>query len=457
MTPNPVEVLRRQISADPALRAVVNAILDRCDREGTLPKQMLLRCRSGAEREAAVRLLSPAAVKASADDECGTLRLDLARAGQRLQEEDGNALEIVLYQAAGRRPRNLREEKQELARQAAAAALGMAESHSGVAASFLRDAAGQLARGKGELFLMAQQQGLPRLEDELSLTAACLALAEQNERSLRLANFSRQATGSTKGLRPGDGRYERVADALLRHLPELDLWVGAEAPPDSAARRRLAFEALQIFRNETPIDVLCYGHLVLEKRGRRIEEVAAHRELGEPARLLLLHLRNARVAEIRARRVVSIENETTFNDYVDWVRAHGDDQIVLCSQGQANWALVRILRLLAEAAPEVPMLHWGDLDRFGVLILRSLRRRTGLPVEPLWMDAETFHRAAPEGISLPPGEREEIELLLRHSPGAVGSDLLEAIRQAGRWVEQEAVAETVLPILQSWTAVLPEP
>jgi hypothetical protein len=149
---------------------------------------------------------------------------------------------------------------------------------------------------------------------------------------------------------------------------------------------------------------------------------------------------------MRASRVVSIENETTFNDYVDWVRAHGDDQIVLCSQGQANWALVGILRLLAEAAPELPIFHWGDLDRFGVLILRSLRCRSGLSVEPLWMDVETFRRAAPGGIPLPPGEREELDFLLRQSPGAICNDLLDAIRQTGRWVEQEAVAEAVLDL-----------
>jgi hypothetical protein len=131
---------------------------------------------------------------------------------------------------------------------------------------------------------------------------------------------------------------------------------------------------------------------------------------------------------------------------VDWVRTQGDDQIVLCSQGQANWAVVRALRLIAEAAPGIPILHWGDLDRFGVLILRSLHRRSGLRVEPLWMDVETFRCTALTGIPLPPGEREEIDSLLRQSPGAIGSDLLDAIRQAGRWVEREAVAESVLDL-----------
>ncbi len=439
-----VEELAAQLAADPALGAVIHAILDRCDRDGSSPKQMLLGCGSEQEREAAVRLLSAAAVKPSADRGRAVMRLDLARAAQKLAAEGGPPLESILYAAAGRPPRNLRAEKEALANRAAAAALALAARQAGLAARFLQEAAPSLARAKGELFDLAASHGLDRLCEELRQTASCLHLAETNDRPVRLANFSLRATGSSKGLRPGDGRYERVADALLRYLAPLADWVNAESPPDPASRRRLALEGLQIFRNESAVDVLCYGHLVLEKRGRRLEQVAIHRELGEPARLLLLHLRDVRVAEIRASQVLSVENETTFNDYVDWMRRQGDDQVVLCSHGQANWALVRLLRLLADAAPRVPLVHWGDLDRFGVLILRSLRRRTGLPVDPLWMDPATFQRLSHAGLPLPPGEREEIDALLRQSPAAVGSDLLEAIRRAGVWVEQEAVAERVL-------------
>jgi hypothetical protein len=372
---------------------------------------MTLRCRSVEERDAAVRLLSVAAVDHTRDGDL-TVKLDLARADARLREEGTPGLLHILHAATGRTARNLRAETAALGKGAARTALALADRHAGAAAGFLCAAAAALEACRGELFELARSAGLDRLSAELDVLARCIEMAERNERPLRFANFARRATGSTKGLRAGDWRYICLADALLRHVPGLADRVSSEGPLEVANRRRLALECVNIFRNETPIDVLCYGHLVLEKQGRRLDAAAAHRELGEPARLLLLHLRGARVAEIRAERVISIENETTFNDYVEWLRASGRNEMVLLSEGQANWAVVRLLRLVAEAAPSLALAHWGDLDRFGVLILRSLRRRTGLRIEPQWMDARTFERCRDASIPLPEGELEEIDRLL---------------------------------------------
>ena len=441
MSVDPVKSLRAELARDGAMSAVVNAILDRCDRTGALPGQMTLRCRLAEEQEAAMRLLSPAAVHVAVDSRA---RLDLARADARLRAEGWPGLAEVLYAATGRPPRNLRGEAAVLGARAVEVAAALGDRHAGAAARFLRTTAERLAQCHGEFFEMARSGGLSKLEEELDVVARCIELAERNGGPVRLANFARLATGSTKGLRAGDRRYVRVTDALLAHLPGLVERVAGEGLREPADRRRFALECLNIFRNETPVDVLCWGRFVLEKQGRRLDAPALHHELGEPCRLLLLHLRDARAAAVRAERVVSIENETTFNDYVEWLRARGRDEIVLLSEGQANWAVVRLLRLLAEAAPALPLAHWGDLDRFGVLILRSLRRRSGLAIEPCWMDAAVFERCKAAGLPLPGGEREEIEALISAAPEEVGSGLLRAIRDSGVWVEQEAVAEAVL-------------
>lgn len=446
MSRDPIESVRARLAADGALRVVVTAILDRCDCRGNLPKRMALRCRTREEQEAAERLLSAAAVRPLHHGRA--VRLDLARADAALRAEGWPGLSEVLYAAADRQPRNLHGEAAALGERAAARALSLAEQQRDAAAAFLRVQAERLATCRGELFDLARAKGLTRVEAELSVVARCIELAEHNDQPVRLANFARRATGSTKGLRAGDRRYARVTDALLQHLPGLAERVAAEGNRELAERRRLALECLSIFRNETPIDVLCYGHIVLEKQGHRFDAAALHRALGEPCRMLLLHLRDARVVELRAERVVSIENETTFNDYVEWLRVRDRDEIVLLSEGQANWAVVRLLRMLAAAAPGVPLVHWGDLDRFGVLILRSLRQRTGLPIQPWWMDVPTFERFAQVGLPLPDGEIEEIDSLLAKPSAEVGTDLLGAILDAKRWVEQESVAEEMLGLRQ---------
>ena len=435
--------LRDWISRDLDLRTVVLALLDRCDRTGNLPAKMIYRCERDGERDALIRLLSAKAAKPVAGNVLA-VHLDLEKADLALREDGGPSLQELLYQAAGRVPRDVKGEKAVLAVRASESVTSLADGASGAARSFLLDMADRLSRGQGELFRQVWENGLEGMMRELQTVARCIAAAEVNDGPVRLANFSRRALGTTKGLRSGDARHIMVADALLRFLPGLSDRVEAESPRDPSQRRRLALECLGIFRNETPVDVLCFGSFVLKKRGARLDSPEAHRALDEPVRLMLLHLRDARVSRIRATRIVSIENETTFNDYVDRQKEGGGEEIVLCSQGQANWAVVRLLRLLHEAAPSVPVFHWGDLDRSGVLILRSLRHRSGVPVQPLHMDRETFRRFSPEGLPLPPGEKEEIGTLLKKLRGNVGDDLLAAIRDTGKWVEQETVADAVL-------------
>ena len=431
------------MARDRELRTVVLALLDRCDRTGSLPGKMVYRCARDGEKDVLVRLLSAKAVRPVAGDALAVL-LDLEKAERALQEDGGSSLRDLLYEAAGRAPRDLKGEKAAMAARAGGTVITLADAAEGTARAFLLDAAGRLSRRQGDLFRQAWENGVECVTQELGFVARCIAAAEVNEGPVRLANFSRRATGTTKGIRTGDARYILLADALLRFLPGLADRVEAELPRDPSERRRLALECLGIFRNETPVDVLCFGSFVLDKRGARLDAPVAHRTLGEPVRLMLLHLREAHATQVRASRIVSIENETTFNDYVDQLREEGGEEIVLCSQGQANWAVVRLLRMLHEAEPTVPVFHWGDLDRFGVLILRSLRRRSGVPVQPLHMDPETLRRFSAEGLPLPPGEREEIEILLKRSVDDIGNDLLAAIRDAGKWVEQETVADVLL-------------
>src|SRR5437867_7832299 len=138
------------------MSAVVNAILDRCDRTGALPGQMTLRCRSAEEQDAAMRLLSPSAVHVVVDSRA---RLDLARADARLRAEGWPGLAEVLYAATGRPPRNLRGEAAVVGTRAGEVAAALGDRHAGAAARFLRTTAERLAQCHGEFFEMARSGG----------------------------------------------------------------------------------------------------------------------------------------------------------------------------------------------------------------------------------------------------------------------------------------------------------
>ena len=134
------------------------------------------------------------------------------------------------------------------------------------------------------------------------------------------------------------------------------------------------------------------------------------------------------------------ENLTPYLDYVDALIDRGiRDEIAVCASGQASWAVVRLIELSARHA--LPMRFAGDLDRSGVLILRSLRKRTGARIEPLCMGAATHRRFADRGQPISAREATLLTTMLAADPpDAPCHPLLAELDKTGVWVEQEAFA-----------------
>jgi hypothetical protein len=136
------------------------------------------------------------------------------------------------------------------------------------------------------------------------------------------------------------------------------------------------------------------------------------------------------------------ENQAPFLDYIE--RADPRRELVVLARGQASWAVVTLLRLCAPA--RAPIRHAGDLDRTGILILRSLARRVDAPIEPWAMDAAIHRRfAGSVGRAIEPDERGRIARLLAiDDPAAPCHELLRALHRTGIWVEQEAFSHLLL-------------
>jgi hypothetical protein len=263
--------------------------------------------------------------------------------------------------------------------------------------------------------------------------------------TVRAQTLAARALGSSKALRRSGELFRWVSDAIVAHDPRTRRLLDEEGvPPTAAAERANALEVNGVLFDEAAASVLCFGPIAYTKRGQRFDGVARHAALGESSRIVVQQLRDAVLERPAARRVTIFENLAPYLEYVDVCVARGRvDEIVLCSGGQANHAVVGLLRRIAAYA--IPTRHAGDLDRSGVLILRSLAKRTGAKIVPMHMDAATHRRFADRGQPISSAERGRLAALVQSDdPSALAHDLLRVLHSTGVWIEQEAYADDVL-------------
>lgn len=288
----------------------------------------------------------------------------------------------------------------------------------------------------------ASRDGVRRALDVAHCVVLCLDALPALRGPIRLQNFSARVLGSSKLLRIGTDVHRELGTALLAYDVSTKAWLeeGTILQPDA----QTVLDLHGVYHDESAASVLCFGALVYEKHGQRFDHVARHAALGESSRLLLQQLREARFVEPPARRVTIFENLTPYLDYVDACVRHSlGDEIVLCASGQASWAVVSLLESLARF--DLSFRYSGDLDRAGVMILRSLQQRSGAPLTPLLMDAATLVRFSGRGQPLPADELRRIaQRIQRDVPGAACAGLLKAMLNERVWVEQEAFHEDCL-------------
>ncbi len=419
----------------PELRAILSALLDRRERLGRLPSRVTMDVPEGVALELR-QIMSPRAVKVV---HARRVRLDLAEANRVLAAQGHPALDNLLYQVLQRAPRSLPEERAAIRAELLAGLRALQpQARAECSRRYLAAATEQVSRNVGACMRAASTEGAAAALDEERILVRTLDAVLENSTPIRLQNFSARLDLGSKGLSPGSDRYRRVCEALLLHDEETRAVVEDRCPADYRAAGRLALEAHHVLRDEAAVSVLCFGPIVYEKGGTRFDHVARHAQMGECTRLTLQQLRGAVVNELDASTVTVVENQTPFLDYVDVLKEGGiRDEIVLASDGQANWAVVALIRLLAIQGARVR--HCGDLDRSGVLIMRSLANRAQCPIHPFWMDAEVHTRFVDRGLRVPEEEGRRLDALVaQDSKEDMGHDLLATVQRTRTWIEQEA-------------------
>jgi len=131
---------------------------------------------------------------------------------------------------------------------------------------------------------------------------------------------------------------------------------------------------------KNPGYVYMKGNVVISCSGEIIDLKKLYGEIGLSTSLI----ENLEVKSIGAKRVITIENLTTFHSYIS------KDDFVIYLGGYHNEVRRKFLVKLYKSCFDAEFFHWGDIDLGGFRIFNHLKSKTGIPFIPLYMDKSTL-------------------------------------------------------------------
>lgn len=431
-------VVRNWLEATPGAVDAAEWLLDRAEAVGEIPKQPTFDV-GVPWQDALTSLFSARFVRLSERGRRFTIHFDR---WELEQFGESGVLLPVLAEARGRALVSRRHQRQQ--RQAQLSELlNRYASNEGLPGHVARRELEKLDLMQGRFWSRSSRWSCEETDREVGRYFKLLCHAEglrrDSSRIERIVHVSRVVAGDTHWLRPHNRIWRDLAEEVLDFDAELKSRLNGPQGREDLTR---ALAEIGIVENLTSVVVLVYGHFTLRRGGASWSwpEEAARERL--PIWLSAVHLKDSQIVPAAAiTAVISVENETSF---LDLIECHvGDPTFVLVyTEGQANRAVVGLLRLLSDAAPTARFQHQGDLDLPGVRILASLTERTGLRIQPANMDAETHRQFEQYGIPLTEGEHAEVTRALTEGKLPC-QDLLERLATSGKRIEQETITADV--------------
>ncbi|MCH8042510.1 MAG: DUF2399 domain-containing protein [Planctomycetes bacterium] len=424
--------LRQWLNETPGAADAADMILRKAESKGSVPAQITCPV---AQHTALVTFFSDKYVRRGTDpDKCKLLF-------SRWEAEMLGGEEIFLPALAAARGRKLRNRRQERQNRAERIRTELAPhvGENGLPGLVAQRELGLLDQQKGRFWHRSDKWQLNQIGPQIRRYIALLQFVEdlrsEPTRMERIVHASRKVAGDTHWFRPGNQVWRDLAGDELQFTPlphEVHELLGDK---ERAIR---ALSLVGLVENLTSVTVLVFGRFALLRRGTQWNWATEAAEQQLPIWLSAQHLSNTHVVpNSSVHCVISVENETSFLDLIEL--HHDDDETVLVyTEGHANRAVVALLRLIARACPQAMFHHQGDLDLYGVRILASLIDRTGLSIEPMYMDVETHQRFESTALPLTDHEHDEIVQAVKdqHLPCL---ELLRRISKTGLRVEQEAI------------------
>lgn len=142
-----------------------------------------------------------------------------------------------------------------------------------------------------------------------------------------------------------------------------------------------------VLDNPVPIDM--YGNCIMTKSKKEVDFTTDENGLA----LYPSFYNEAEILSLDIRRVITIENKTSYHDYLRYVQSE-DKELVIYLGGFHNNIRTILLKKIYDYSLKnklkIQFYHWGDMDLGGFSILVNLINKTGIPFQPMYMDEITY-------------------------------------------------------------------
>ncbi len=195
--------------------------------------------------------------------------------------------------------------------------------------------------------------------------------------------------------------------------------------------KETVFEECNVLK--TPTYVSVKGKAILMIAGQTVD---LSKLMGDIA-LSTESLKELESVKVTGKRIVTVENLTSFHNY-GAAKQESDDFIIYLG-GFHNRAKREFLMKLYEQNKDKEYRHFGDIDAGGFYILEHLKRKTGIPFVSLCMDINTLEKYMEHTKALTVNDRKRLELLLNKLE--CDREVVEFMLNKDCKLEQEAVYE----------------
>lgn len=142
-------------------------------------------------------------------------------------------------------------------------------------------------------------------------------------------------------------------------------------------------------------------------------------------------LKHIKYVEVFDEKVVTVENLTSFN------RAEAVNTFYIFLSGYHNSAKQKLIQNIYNMNSELAWYHFGDIDPDGFYIIENLKKGTGIPFEPIYMNISILEKYKKFTKKLTNNDRRKATNLLKNK---MYHDVMEYMLNTGVKLEQEIVS-----------------